>query len=218
MRTLLAKLRGKRMRTRNQDGWVEETPARSWKAHWYVYVRDPETGKERRCHRSEIVGYKYPRNDQPAMRKFEAEDELRKRVAPVNATQSTRRDDRVSLRWFVEHRWKPTVVGNWGDTTRKTNEHFIRAILAKFGDKQLRELDRVELQDWLNEVAIEYSRSMTFHCHTYLKAICAEAIEQNFLAKNPSRKLKRPKTRKPDETMRYDLESCSASAGAAWKK
>jgi integrase len=42
---------------------------------------------------------------------------------------------------------------------------------------------------------------LAFHCHTYLKSICAEAVEQDFLTKDPARKLKRPKTRKPDETV-----------------
>jgi integrase len=36
-------------------------------------------------------------------------------------------------------------------------------------------------------------------CH--LKSMCSEAVEQDFLAKDLSRKLKRPKTRKPDETI-----------------
>ena len=35
------------------------------------------------------------------MRKFEAEAELGKIVGPLNATQSSRRDDRVPLQWFV---------------------------------------------------------------------------------------------------------------------
>jgi integrase len=42
---------------------------------------------------------------------------------------------------------------------------------------------------------------LVFHCRTYLKSMCAEAVDQDFLAKDPSRKLKRPKTRKPDETI-----------------
>ena len=106
----------------------------------------------------------------------------------------------MPLRWFVEHRWQPTLIGNWGASTRKTNQYFIRAILAEFGDKALRDLDCVDLQNWLNRLADRYSRSMVFHCDTYLKSICAEAVEQDFLAKDPARKLKRPKTRKPDET------------------
>ena len=92
---------------RNQSGWIEETKARSWKAHWYEYVRQKSQ-----------------------MRKFEAEAELGKIVSPLNATQSSRRDDRVPLQWFVEHRWQPTVEGNWGPTTKTTNQYFIRAIIA----------------------------------------------------------------------------------------
>jgi integrase len=120
-------------------------------------------------------------------RKFEARETLNKIVSRLNAQQSSRRDS--------------TVEGNWGQSTRKTNEHFIRTILAKFGDQALRELDGVELQGWINQLACDYSRSMVFHCRTYLKSMCAEAVDQDFLAKDPSRKLKRPKTRKPDETI-----------------
>jgi len=42
---------------------------------------------------------------------------------------------------------------------------------------------------------------MVFHCYTYLKSMCTEAVEQDFLGKDPARKLKRPRTRKPDETL-----------------
>jgi integrase len=183
------------MRIRHQGGWIEETDARTWKAYWYEYVRDPVTGKETRHHRSRIIGKK------AHLRKFEAKQELAKILNPLNAMQSSRRDDRVPLRWFIENRWQPTVEGNWGTTTRKTNAHFVNAIMGAFGDTPLRELDGVALQNWLNKLAAEYSRSMVFHCHTYLRAICAEAVDQDFLAKDPARKLKRPKTRKPDETI-----------------
>jgi len=98
------------------------------------------------------------------MRKFEAEAVLVKIVSPLNATHSSRRDDRVSLRWFVEHSWLPTVEGGWSATTHRTNTHLVRLVLNQFGNKPLRDLDRVELQDWLNQLAHEYSRSLVFHC------------------------------------------------------
>ena len=183
------------MRTRHQNGWVEETSAGTWKAHWYEYVRDHENGKEQRRHRSRVLGEK------SKTRKFEARQKLSEILGPLNSTHSSRRDDRVSLRWFMEHRWLPTMEGAWGLTTRRTNDHLVRTILDEFGDKPLRELDRVELQDWLNRLARDYSRSLTFHCYTFLKSICGEAVEQDFLLKDPARKLKRPKTRKPDETV-----------------
>ena len=123
------------MRARHQDGWIEETAAHTWKAHWYEYVKDAETGEDRRRHRSRVVGEKKD------MRKFEAQQELDKILAPVNAGQTSRRDNRVSLAWFVENRWLPTVEGNWSATTHKTNSHFVRVILSKFGDTTLRDLD-----------------------------------------------------------------------------
>lgn len=183
------------MRARHQTGWIEATSAGNWQAHWIEYVRDPETGKERREHHSKILGKK------TAMRKFEAREALDKIVSPINATQTSRRDDRVSLRWFVENRWLPIAEANWGATTHRTNKHLISVIMAKFGGISLRDLDKVALQSWLNELARERSRSIVFHCCTFLKSICGEAVEQDFLQKDPSRKLKRPKTRKPDETI-----------------
>jgi hypothetical protein len=88
----------------------------------------------------------------------------------------------------------PTVPGNWGTTTKKTNSYLVRAIVDEFGETLLRELDKVDMQRWLNTMAETYS-PMVFHCHTDRKAICAEAVEQDFLAKDPARKLDRPKTR-----------------------
>jgi integrase len=183
------------MRAKRQTGWVEETSARTWKAHWYVYTRDLETGVEQRQHRSLVVGKK------SEMTKGAAKDALAALVAPVNSNHTPRRDDRVTLRWFCEHRWLSTIEGGWSQSTRRTNEQLVRRILAQFGDTSLRDLDRVELQDWLNKLARDFSRSLTFHCYTYLKSMCAEAVEQDFLVKDPGRKLKRPKTRKPDETV-----------------
>ena len=177
MRATFQFRKGEQMRARHQNGWVEETSAGTWKAHWYEYVRDHETGTERRRHRSRVLGEK------SKMRKFEAKQKLGDIVSPLNNIHSSRRDDRVSLGWFVEHRWLPTVEGGWGPSTRRTNGHLVRTILNEFGDKPLRELDRVELQDWLNRLARDYSRSLTFHCYTYLKSICGEAVEQDFLLK-----------------------------------
>ena len=184
------------MRARHQDGWIEETNAGTWKAHWYEYVHDHESGREQRRHRSRILGKK-----SKTMPKGKAKEKLSEILAPVNGAHSAQKDDRILLRRFVEDRWQPTVEGTWGLTTRKTNAHLVRVILKAFGDKSLRELDRVELQAWLNQLARDYSRSLTFHCCSFLKSICGEAVEQDYLRKDPTRKLKRPKTHKPDETV-----------------
>jgi integrase len=188
------------MRTRRQTGWVEETSARTWKAHYYVYVRDPETGIEQRQHRSKVVGEK------SKMTKGAAKDALAALVAPVNSNHTPVRDDRVTLRWFCQNRWLPLKEGKWSQSTRRTNLQLVGAILKQFGDTSLRNLDCVELQDWLNKLAkvgdeFKYSRSRIFHCHTFLRSLCAEAVNQDFLRKDPARTLTRPITRKPDETI-----------------
>src|SRR5207245_10283039 len=105
------------------------------------------------------------------MRKFEAEAELAKIVSPLNAMQTSRRDDRVPLSWFVEHRWQPTVEGGWGATTKKTNHHSVKAILAESDQKALSDLDCVDLQNSPNKVDGDYRRSMCLHGQTYLRAI-----------------------------------------------
>lgn len=190
------------MRTRHQDGWLVKTEGGAWRAHWNEYIRDPESGQERRQHRSKVVGYWLAsKADDSPMTKGDAKDELQKIVNPLNGKHSPRADDRVTLRWFVEKRWRPTVEGGWAETTRRTNEHFLGLILAKFGDRPLHALDRVELQGWLNQLADTYSRSIVWHVRTCLKSICDEMIEQDYLLKDPSRKLKSPKTRQPDETI-----------------
>ncbi len=183
------------MPRKHQPGWIQETPGGVWRAHWFAYVLDPKTGIAVRHHRSRVLG------DKRSMRKFEAEAELARLMVSVNGKTALQRDDRVSLRWFVEHRWHPLVEGNWGTTTAKSNRVFISAILEQFGHQLVRELDSVALQKWINLLAAKYSRSMTNHVLTHLRSICAEMVEQEFLTKDPARRLRRPKTRKPDATV-----------------
>jgi len=48
----------------------------------------------------------------------------------------------------------------------------------------------------LNELAKKYSKSVVQKARTWLKAAIEEAIDQDFLFKNPARKLEMPVTRK----------------------
>ncbi len=59
MRSNIPKFRRKLMRTRYQDGWVEERgrKVRGWYGHYYVYVKDAN-GKEVRQHRGLFLGEK----------------------------------------------------------------------------------------------------------------------------------------------------------------
>jgi integrase len=179
-----------RGRSRYSKGYVTLTPANNWQANWFPYVTDPETGKEKRVHKTAIVGCK------AKMRKFEAEEELRKLSgAPAkNKADTTVKD-------FIDDRWKPLHEGEWQDSTKETNEQLLAVLDAKFGKAKLGDLDKVELQKWLNELARSSSRSRVWHLRTFIMSICEEAVEQDYLQKNPARNLSRPITREPDDTL-----------------
>src|SRR5258708_308144 len=103
-------------RARYSPGYVVLTDTNLWQVHWFLYLRDPETGQERRAHRSRIVGTK------AKMGKFRAEEELRKIVKPIAEAGGAGATDAVTLAWFAEHRWKPMRECKWEDSTRHTNE------------------------------------------------------------------------------------------------
>ena len=69
-------------------------------------------------------------------------------------------------------------------------------VLPRFGETRLCDLTRFELQAHLNELAKKYSKSVVQRARTWLKAAIEEAIDQDFLVKNPARKLEMPVTRK----------------------
>jgi integrase len=68
-------------------------------------------------------------------------------------------------------------------------------VVAPFKDVPLRDLTRFDIQKHLNTLAEKFSRSVVVNFRTYVKAILDEALEQDFLGKNPARKLEIPRTR-----------------------
>src|SRR5947209_6782140 len=104
----------KRVRTRHQDGWVEErgTKHRRWYGHYYTYEKSAE-GKERRKHVGVSLG------DKSRMRKWEAEQKLRGIIA--TAASALPRTPDQTLEWFVKERFLPMKLQNWEPSTRATN-------------------------------------------------------------------------------------------------
>lgn len=181
------------MRTRHQDGWVEERGKRhkTWYGHYYIYVLGAN-GKEKRKHAGTTLG------DKATMRKFEAETKLRKICAV--ATAGLPRADHQTLRWFVTERFLPMKTGRWEPSTRETNAGFLKnQILPALGDEPLGTLDKFKCQVFLNRLAEDdYSFTVVDHCRTMLKAIFAEALDADLVLKDPTRKLENPTTREPE--------------------
>jgi integrase len=72
-------------------------------------------------------------------------------------------------------------------------KYLIRADLVDvFGEARLENIDKFSLQTHLNRLAQTLSRDRVLHARAFLKAIFAEAVDQDFIGKDPARTLKVP--------------------------
>lgn len=101
------------MRSRHQEGWVEERGSRlkRWYGHYFIYIRD-EAGSEKRHHVGVSLGEK------SRLRKWEAEQELRKIITAATGSQP-RKDGGVTFDWFTRERFIPMREGNWRPATKR---------------------------------------------------------------------------------------------------
>jgi integrase len=162
---------------------------KKWRGHFYIYQRLPD-GCEVRRFRNIYLGLK------SEMDKREARTMLRDIIA-----RETRNDApapvTVTLRWFYENRFLPQKEEQWKVTSRPKTKRFIENYLLKrFGDTLLADLGKFTLQTYLNELAPNFSKSVLTKTRVYLNSILDEAVELEFLLKNPARKLAVPRSGK----------------------
>jgi integrase len=138
------------------------------------------------------------------MSKRQAHDELGKIIAQkTGGTTQPRADERiVTLAWFTRNRFFPLREGStWKEETAAIRKIEIEQdILKLLGDLPLGQIDKVMLQIHLNDLAKKLSQGRVQHARFYLKAIFEEAIEQEFIAKNPARKLIPPNHLRASDT------------------
>jgi len=186
--------RRKQMRTRHQNGWVEERGgrARRWYGHYFEYVTD-ERGKEIRRHGGVYLGEK------SKLRKWAAEDALRKVIAATQKHQPV--GDSLTFEWFTKERFLPMRVPQWAPSTRETNLGIMENhILPRLGSISLAALEKFHCQMLLNELATKgYSFSVVDHSRIMVKAILEEAVDSDLIGKNPARKLANPETKEPEK-------------------
>ena len=182
------------MRTRHQDGWVEERGrrVRKWYGHYFEYVTD-EQGKETRRHRGVYLG------DKAKLRKWQAEDKLRKVIAASQKQQPV--GDSLTLEWFTRERFIPMRAPKWAPSTRETNLGILNHhILPKLGSKPLSELEKFDCQMLVNDLAAKgFSFSVVDHCRIMIKAILEEALDADLIGKNVARKVENPETKEPQK-------------------
>jgi integrase len=188
------------MGTSYQKGWVRLRGKK-----WYGYFRrieiDPSTSESKPAAAQVILGFKSEMSKSQAREKLEGEiAKLGKQ--PLNGDKSMV-NGAVTFGWFVLHRYLPLKEADWRDETAKVKKHIIQADLVdEFGDVRLENFDKFTLQTHLNKLAKTRSRDRVLQIRAYIKAIFAEAVDQDFLPKDPARKVKTPANlRETDKTV-----------------
>lgn len=198
-------------RPRYQRGFVEETGVlvRKWKVHWFVRLTDGE-GNEDRRHRSRIVGRKPGQKgpmsaadaELPELTKAQAQAILDQIIlTETGAINAPRRDGSMKFRQFYKEYWLPMREATWRENTQITIKAVVeKHVLPRWGPQRLDKIDAPAAAKWLGEVAQTYSQSMVHKMRTYLRSVMLEAVEQGFIPRDPLKRVKRPRTKKPDKT------------------
>jgi integrase len=184
------------MGTSHQAGWVV-LRGKKWYGYYRRRVIDPETERERVDTVSVRLGLK------SQLTKFAARDALRAEITKQTGQTldgKIRKDSSVSFGWFVRNRYLPLREGDWRPETAKIKKIQIEQdLLAKFEEIPLNAMDRFMLQTHLNILATRLSQDRVKHARSYLKSIFDEAISQEFLLSDPTRKLKVPNHLRPKD-------------------
>ena len=176
---------------RYQEGRVVLTGTRvkKWRGHFYVYQKQAD-GTEIRRHRNILLGFK------TQMDKGLAKQKLRE-IITHETNEAPPAPANVTLRWFYENRFLPQKEQQWKVTSRPKTKRFIENyILKRFGDTLLPDLNKFDLQMYLNEMAPNFSKSVLTKIRVYLNSVLDEAVELEMLVKNPAARLLVPKSGK----------------------
>jgi integrase len=170
---------------------------------WYGYYRktvnDPAT--------NEVKSVRVPVNLGPKskMTKTEArqalEREITKQLGQPGSPTRIINDGSVTLGWFINNRFIPLKEAVWKDETAKTKKILIQLdIVEPLGEIPLVNFDKFSLQLHLNKLAITRSKDRVLQMRAYIRDIFTEAVDQDFLVKDPARKLKVPAQLRPTDT------------------
>jgi integrase len=183
----------------HQAGWVVLRGKR-----WYGYFRkrvlDPITNE---AQENTVC---VPLRLKSEMTKSKARDALRAEVIKntgQNLGGRTLKDSSVTFEWFVRNRYFPLRKGDWRPQTAIEKMAQIEIdLIQRIGKYPLDSLDKFILQTQMNSLAARYSQDRVKQARSYLKSIFDEAIEQEFLVRDPTRKLKVPRNLRPrDKTI-----------------
>lgn len=128
--------------------------------------------------------------------KFQARERLEQQIAKQNGQTPGGRvmnDGAVTFGWFVRNRFFPLKEAKWRPETAKVKKLIIQKdLIDAFDSIPLENFDRFTLQVHLNKLGVSRSKDRVLQIKAYMKDIFAEAVEQDFLTKDPARKISPP--------------------------
>jgi integrase len=178
--------------------FVQGKRRKMWYGKFRVWQKDPSTNTFAAKQKTKKIG---PKSE---MTKFAAEERLRDIIATENASAPSLpagvAPKDLTLEWFVNNRHLPMMTCR--ETTKKRTEIEIRRyILRQFGNRRLNEIGLFDLQTHLNKLALNFSDSVVRHAYTNIRSILNNAVDLDFIAKCPARRLHMPETRTPDKSV-----------------
>ena len=186
------------MGTSHQKGYV--TPrGKQWYGYFRKTVKDPATNEEKTVRVTAILGLR------SKMSKSEARDALEREITKQNGQSASgnriMNDGSVTFGWFVKNRFIPLKEAAWKEETAKTKKLLIeRDLVDDLGEIPLENFDKFSLQVHMNKLAQTRSKDRVLQMRAYLRDIFAEAVDQDFLAKAPARKVKVPSQLRDTDT------------------
>ncbi|HEY3767135.1 MAG TPA: tyrosine-type recombinase/integrase [Candidatus Angelobacter sp.] len=183
----------------NQRGWLS-LRGKKWYGFFRRAVYDPISEKEKLKKATIILGTK------SQLSKREAQDKLQSEMTKVigqNHSGRTPNDSAVSFGWFVRNRYYPLKEATWKEETAKVKKMIIqRDLIDYFDTVPLENFEKFILQVHLNNLAKTRSRDRVLQIRAYIRDIFSEVVDQDFLSKDPARKIKVPaQLRETDTTM-----------------
>jgi integrase len=142
------------------------------------------------------------------MSKSEAKDKLRQIISRESHNKVCP-DSAVTFDWFWSNRFLPLMEQGWSEATRSSVVSVMKNHFASiFGSTKLCDLDKVALQKHLYQLAAKECRSVAKKVRVYVNAALEEAVEQDYLRKNPTRRWKTGPTREPNKRNLSPNELC----------
>src|SRR3974390_1114103 len=198
----------------HQRGWVV-LRGRKWYGYYRRTVLDPITNEQKVDIIPIVLG---PKSE---LTKFQARERLEQEGTKQTGTDSGSRvmnDGSVTFGWFVRNRFFPLKEANWKPETAKVKKLIIHKDLVEtFDGIPLENFDRFALQLHLNQLAKTRSKDRVLQIKSYVRDIFAEAVEQDFLTKDPARKVTVPSQLRDTDrtTLTWEQERCTVAPRAA---